>query len=893
MAEPTAAHSSPSARPASDEQLGQTVEQPSPRPSHKDPETIGPYRIIQKIGEGGMGVVYKAEQREPVRRTVALKVIKLGMDTSEVVARFEAERQALALMSHPHVAKVFEAGMTEQGRPYFAMEFVPGVPLTQYCDDNKLTTRERLELFIPVCQAVQHAHQKGIIHRDLKPTNILICMFDSKPVPKVIDFGVAKAANQALTQKTLFTQTGALIGTPEYMSPEQAQTSGLDVDTRTDIYSLGVILYELLTGQLPFDAQMLRTAGLEGMARIIRETEPPKPSTRLTLLERGGASAGAAPIADAARKRRSDPRALQRELRGDLDWITLKAMEKDRTRRYETANGLAVDVQRYLDNEPIFAHPPSTIYRLGKMVRKHKVGFAATAAIFLALLLGVISTTFEMLRARALSVEALQAQRTAVEQRQLAEQQRAAALENEARADSSIAHILKAKGDLAAAEPMYRRALAVYQQLRGHDHVDVAAAMGDLASLLQSKGDRNAAEQTARDSLAMYQRLRGEEDPLVAGGYEKLGAVLMASDKTATAAEALRRSIQIYRRAKTPDAQGLAAATGDLGLLLVRTGNAAAAEPLLRESMDRWMTVPGYERVLDHDLATIAQTLSGLFQQRHDGAGAARYTRQYLLIQIAHISMGLEASPNDVQFLWTHAQFCAMVGRFGQAMVDYDKIIQVIPADPVPYMQSACAHLYHGDTARYRELCRRMLDRFGNSTDPRTRDKVAKTCLLAPAATDDPAALQKLARANVAQGAGEDLAARYQLAPGAPQDLTALYQLCDGMAEYRSGDFQRSVEMLEKSVASGLRVEPRATALSFEAMAKHRLHQDEQAKADLDRAHALLEKEIARPDADIIQFDSTVQDWLICQIARREADELIIGQHPAPATREVGAIANH
>src|SRR2546421_1505313 len=320
-----------------------TVEDPPShrRHPHTGPDHIGPYRILEKMGEGGMGIVYKAEQREPVRRIVALKVIKLGMDTNEVVARFEAERQALALMSHPNVAKVFEAGMTEQGRPFFAMEFVPGISLTQYCDENKLTTRERLELFIPVCQAVQHAHQKGIIHRDLKPGNILVSMFDGKPVPKVIDFGIAKAANQALTQRTLYTQTGALVGTPEYMSPEQAQTSGLDVDTRTDIYSLGVILYELLTGELPFDADVLRKAGLDGMARIIKESEPSKPSTRLSILGQSPPTPGHAP-GDAARKRRSDPRSLVRELRGDLDWITLKAMEKDRTRRYDTAVGLAM-----------------------------------------------------------------------------------------------------------------------------------------------------------------------------------------------------------------------------------------------------------------------------------------------------------------------------------------------------------------------------------------------------------------------------------------------------------------------------------------------------------------------------------------------------------------------
>src|SRR3954464_5020241 len=265
------------------------------RSAHADPEQIGPYRIIERIGEGGMGLVYKAEQRQPVRRVVALKVIRVGMDTEEVVARFEAERQALALMNHPNVAKVYEAGMTDAGRPFFAMEFVPGVPLTNYCADNKLITRHRLELFIAVCNAVQHAHQKGIIHRDLKPSNILVTLFDGKPVPKVIDFGIAKATNQQLTQKTLFTQTGALIGTPKYMSPEQAMTSGLDVDTRTDVYSLGVILFELLTGTVPFDAKELRNAGLEGMARMIGETEPPNPSPRLSTLLAEAASASSTP----------------------------------------------------------------------------------------------------------------------------------------------------------------------------------------------------------------------------------------------------------------------------------------------------------------------------------------------------------------------------------------------------------------------------------------------------------------------------------------------------------------------------------------------------------------------------------------------------------------------
>ncbi len=328
MSNPLAGDSTGPAISAAAETIEGTQPEFRPRPEHKDPESIGPYRILERIGEGGMGLVYKAEQRTPVRRVVALKVIKLGMDTSEVVARFEAERQALALMGHPNVAKVFEAGMTEQGRPYFAMEFVAGVPLTDYCDQNKLTTKERLELFIAVCHAVQHAHQKGIIHRDLKPSNILVTLFDGQPVPKVIDFGIAKATNQALTQRTLFTQTGSLIGTPEYMSPEQAMTNGLDVDTRTDIYALGVILYELLVGSLPFDPTKLRAGGLDGIARMIKETEPQKPSTRIGMVDRRSTPVPSpVSLEQVAKNHRTDTRSLKREIQGDLDWITLKAME--------------------------------------------------------------------------------------------------------------------------------------------------------------------------------------------------------------------------------------------------------------------------------------------------------------------------------------------------------------------------------------------------------------------------------------------------------------------------------------------------------------------------------------------------------------------------------------
>ena len=353
---------------------------------------IGRYRLLQLIGEGGFGSVFMAEQETPVVRKVALKIIKLGMDTRRVIARFEAERQALAMMDHPNIAHVHDAGATESGRPYFVMELVRGVPITTFCDANQLTTRQRLELFVPVCSALQHAHQKGIIHRDLKPGNVLVTMHDDKPVPKIIDFGVAKAINQRLTEHTLFTEFHQLIGTPAYMSPEQAQLSGLDVDTRSDIYSLGVLLYELLTGSTPFDATELRSAAYEEMQRIIREVEPPKASTRLSTLPADTRSA----VAD---QRRCDPATLRRTLEGDLDWIMMKCLEKDRSRRYETANGLARDLERYLHDEPVEASPPSTADKFRRFARKHRMGLGVTAGFALVLLIATAVSSWQAVRA--------------------------------------------------------------------------------------------------------------------------------------------------------------------------------------------------------------------------------------------------------------------------------------------------------------------------------------------------------------------------------------------------------------------------------------------------------------------------------------------------------------
>jgi serine/threonine protein kinase len=498
-------------------------------------QAIGRYKLLERLGEGGCGVVYVAEQTEPVRRRVALKVIKLGMDTRAVVARFEAERQALAMMDHPNISKVFDAGATDQGRPYFVMELVRGIKITDYCDQANLPTEQRIGLFIKVCQAIQHAHQKGIIHRDIKPSNILVTLHDGVPVPKVIDFGIAKATEGRLTDATVYTQLHQFIGTPAYMSPEQAEMSGLDIDTRSDIYSLGVVLYELLTGKTPFDATELMASGFDAMRKTIREQEPLRPSTKLATLQ-------GEELTTTAKRRSVETNKLAGLLRGDLDWIVMKCLEKDRTRRYETANGLARDLTRHLNDEPIVARPATRWYLFQKIVRRNKVAFAASAAVALALLLGTAISIWEALRAKRAQALALQTRGDAEE------------LSNFILEDFYTE--LEPTGRFETVARLARQAVAYY------DHLPPSMRNADT--------DRNRAIAQAR--LALVAARRGESKtamPIAAAAAAKLEEVRRQGDQSegtlfglglALFAEAWSYRVQYdYRSMIVPLQRGVAA----------------------------------------------------------------------------------------------------------------------------------------------------------------------------------------------------------------------------------------------------------------------------------------------------------------------------------------------
>jgi len=614
----------------------------------------GKYKLLEELGSGGMGVVYLAEQVEPVQRRVALKIIKLGMDTRQVVARFETERQALAVMDHPNIARVFDAGATETGRPYFVMELARGIPITDYCDRHKLSTRERLDLFTGVCQAVQHAHQKGVIHRDLKPSNILVVIQDDRPVPKIIDFGIAKATDHRLAQRTLFTEQGQLIGTPEYMSPEQAEMSGLDVDTRTDIYSLGVILYELLAGALPFDGRKLRSAAFGEIQRIIREIEPPKASTRLSTLKDTKA--------EIAEKRGTDPGSLVKLLRGDLDWITMKAMAKDRTHRYSTASEVAADIERHLRHEPVSAGPPSTVYRVRKYIRRHKLGVAAAAVVMLAVLVGTAGTTIGLLRAVRAEKKALEEAATAkrvsdflvdlfkvsdpseargntITAREIldrgakkVEEELAGQPLIQARLMDTMGQVFQSLGLFDRALPLLKSALETRRDVLGNKNLEVAASLQSHGYLLIAKGDYAAAEPLLQESLAIRQELLGSNHPDVATSLATLGEINYDKGDLVKAEEFYRESLAI-RRLTLGDAHlEVSNSLNDLAITLKAKGDYAEAESMYRESLAIRRKVFGEEHpAIAQSLNNLGMYLYQMFlNKKNDGTEAEQLIRQAL-----------------------------------------------------------------------------------------------------------------------------------------------------------------------------------------------------------------------------------------------------------------------
>jgi tetratricopeptide (TPR) repeat protein len=791
-----------------------------------------------------------AAQQHPVRRKVALKVIKPGIDTRQVIARFEAERQALALMDHENIAKVFDAGATESGRPYFVMELVHGVPVTEYCDNNQLPPRQRLELFVQVCRAVQHAHTKGVIHRDIKPSNVLVTLNDGVAVPKVIDFGVAKATGQQLTEKTVFTNFAQMVGTPLYMSPEQAEMSGIDVDTRSDVYSLGVLLYELLTGTTPVDRERLKRAAFDEVRRIIREEEPPRPSTRVSTMGEHALTVSA--------RRKSDPKRLGQLFRGELDWIVMKALEKDRARRYETATGLARDIERYLRDDPVEACPPSAAYRLRKFARRNRVALAGAFAVVAGLLLlvaGLAVSNRAITASRNETAEALRQKESALRQKESA---LAAARANADRADAQRQR----------AEKNFLKARLAVQNLL----VAPALGQGDWAQLPAPLRKRFA-EGLTRFHASLLQE--DSTDPSLryetAVGQQGLGYLYWQTRELKQAEELFRQSIGVLeglRRESPADAdyrQQLAWGHFLLGQTLRNGGRAAEAEAAARHSIDLYEglvaerpQVPAYA----HEVLVVYFWTGEWLQRVGRLEEAERAFERAVAIHEqdpARVPAKNPATRADgARAFFALAGLRIRAGRTRDAADLYSRGLSANPDDQRHWYHAAALYLSTGDVERYRGACGELLGRFEKvaAEKPEVAEQTAKTCALAPDSVPDFSRVERLAQRSVTGTAKHPWHRNFILAKG--------------LADYRGGHDEQAIEWLQRFAPKADGTHFDSSAFAALGLAHHRLGHADQARASTDSARAIIAK---KPRDAMHQADWF--DWLHCEILCREAEQTL------------------
>jgi hypothetical protein len=800
-------------------------------PPHSETGLViaGRYTLVEKLGEGGMGEVWVAQQTEPVKRQVALKLIKAGLDSRAVLGRFEAERQTLALMDHPHIAKVLDGGLTPAGQPFFVMEQVNGLPLTRFCDEARLTSRQRLELFVPICQAVQHAHHKGIVHRDLKPANILVTLLDGRPVPKVIDFGIAKATAGKLTDDSLATQFGAVVGTLEYMAPEQAGFSGEDIDTRADLYSLGVILYELLTGLRPFEAQRLRKAGLAEVVRILKEEEPPRPSTRLSSAES---------LPALAALRQTEPRKLLALLRGELDWVVMKCLEKQRDRRYETANALSRDVQRYLADEAVEARPPSAAYRLHKLLRGNKGPVVAASLVLLALLAGIVGTTLGLFEAQS-----------------------------QARRAHDEAAAAEAARDKEAKERGYAEAIAhfVKDDFLALTSVEGQGRFGGRGltrnATLRELLDRAAEKLKDRKDLAT--RTEAELCWMIGVSYRGVG-------EFARAIPFLERSVELHRRASGPEAEATLSAQNSLAVVYNAAGQHGRAVSLHEETLK----LTKAKRGPDHPLTLLSMNnLAGAYQAAGKGDLAVPLLEEAL--KLTKTKLGPD-HPHTLITMNNLAGAYQYAGQLDLALSLSKETLKLLKAKLGPdhpdtltsmrnlaewYLAAAAHQAWCGQEKELAATCGHALELAKDSNDPITTERVAKACNLRP--TGDASRL-----------AASLLLARKAVERGKSHQALPWFQVALGMAEYRSGHLAEADAALSAAIAGGKgNAHITGTGAFYLAMSLFRQGKPDEAR-QLANAAAAKMKPLPKDEKNPLA-DNAGHNDLILWLAYKEAKALI------------------